>query len=380
MSPSAIFRKCLLFLFPLARAKTLIDFAIIQKLFNYKDKSSLLVIYPLLLFCMFTTFLSAIHAPILVHLQPFRSPILGLIGQFKCIASVFTISESVIIRFWLFHHLRKASSIDAIAFVHLLQNLHTKAHDAIVARVKFVSAQTLLGGYILNVVASIPMIMGAQNEWEIYMALAHLTIVLIIARNIMNDPTIIYNFAIAGSVVVTGQMEELKCALIEYRESRVSMVRVLAVYWKLVRSIKQLNSITRVIMASSSLCALPMCSCVIFIALLPNETVVYNIVKYTISVSAFILTVRGYFLVAVLSQVDTQSKKVHSMITCILARGEHGGHNDSSRLQLIIEDLSSLRSHLVLREATSSVTQMDFYRTVSSGVSLVTLFFSLVSV
>ena len=140
--------------------------------------------------------------------------------------------------------------------------------------------------------------------------------------------------------------------------------------------LKQLNSITKIVMLTSKMFVIPMASFVLLVALLPGTGIAFNIIKYSIVLGASIFALRGYFLIAMLSQVDSHAKNLYSIVNSIVARGKHRKIDHVRRLLMILEDVSCSRSHLMIREFGSGVTQRDVFNSFASTMSIITLLIS----
>ena len=83
-------------------------------------------------------------------------------------------------------------------------------------------------------------------------------------------------------------------------------------------------------------------------------------IKYFYVIPGILFGVRGVIMTIVLARIDYQSRCLYKLIASRIARGNVTGFVTREQLMFIMDDLSSRKNHLVMREYSGSPsTQMD---------------------
>ena len=90
-------------------------------------------------------------------------------------------------------------------------------------------------------------------------------------------------------------------------------------------------------------------------------------IKYFHVIPGILFGIRGVIMTIVLARIDYRSKYLHQLIASRIARGNVTGFVTRRQLLFIMEDLSSDKNHLVMREYSGSPsTEMDVMMNVFS--------------
>lgn len=368
---------CFQSLFPLVKAECLLDLAVINKSFH-KIKTISYWIEQLNVLAFYLMFmLTAARVPFFIFLQPLRSFDFGPTGyQFSMIAS-FAFIEMIGCRLWFYFAERKHPSLEQIEFIELLRQLNQQSHDRILKWTKVISLQYTCNGAVFGIFLIGIEILSSKDIWHFTIGLIHLAIYFHAIRIAPSDVLILYVYAFAGQKVIMDQMVELRRLVAQYGQLRCPMVAIVKQYLRLVKSIQRLNSVCTFLMLMSKSLVIPMGSMVFIISATPSSGSVSFIFKFIILLVTIFHIAHGYFLIALLSRVDTMSKRLYSEVNSVIVRAKCHSWNEILQLKSILEDLSSVKNHLAVRELNGQVTQMDTFDSAMLTQTILTQMFSL---
>ena len=348
-------------LFPLTRAKSLVDLASCNQLFDdYRTfRSWMQRLCTLVFHAMYL--LRAVKASFLYDLQVLRSPAHGPLGYLLAVCTGLGCIELIILRVWLYFLSRKYQSMEKVKFIQLVKQLNKDTHDKMLFWTKFVSVQSTCSSF--NFVS---FIMGIQifNAVDMKERIAGILLLAVnycSVRILLSDVLILYIYSVAGFNVVLCHMNALSQAVSQYNQFSRPMFAILRQYKCLTESIEQLNSLSRPLVLASEILVIPLASTVFLISATPSHDLAASIMKASGILMGIIYSLHGYFLIAILSRVETNSKKLHSQICSTIFTNTHGHWEQVVKLTHILEDIPSDRSHLVVREFGGKVTQMDVF-------------------
>ena len=359
------------FLIPASQAKTLVEFANIHLLFDrYRTRDSLIRLIIILTGYILTIF-TGLQVPLLVLFKPLKSKVLGTIGYllFGCLATSFI--EDIVLRLWLYFFVPK--SVEQIQFVQLHQKRDERSRRKVLNLLQFFTTQITASSYVFYLIlVTFDTLASIDGEYFVYTLTFYLIYLQVLRYGIV-DPLILYAFAISGIQVVMDEMRKLKSALRDFDQYSNPLFQVLHCYDNLCTSVKQLNSLSKILAWTHNLMVIPLMGQIIYLALEPAEGLVLQIFKSAIISAAAFYTLRGYILISLLSQAHTESKHIGTLIHSIIARRRRTDLGQLKRLRIILEDLSSHHSHLAIREYGDTISQFDTYTSVMSTISIITL-------
>lgn len=285
--------------------------------------------------------------------------------------------EIFIMRLWLYSLVRKYGSASEVKFIQLLAQLSEESHKKILYWSKIMAVQAVLSSYMFVLLFVGVELIIADDLWHFLAGMFHFITYLIAAQISISDVLILYVYAFTDCTIVLGQMKQLSEAVNKYGRSTEPMMNIMIRYARLIVSIKQLNSLSKTLMMASKLCVIPFGSMIIIIATCSVEDPLQFVFKMAELGIGIFYASHGYILIAMLSRVDSMSKRLNDQINSAIVRAEHPNSANVKCYNLILEDLSCSRSHLVAREFGGRVTQMDAFDSVISTLSTLTLLFSL---
>ena len=364
-------------LFPLTEAKCLLDMARIFNLFTQYKSVSPCISQLTSVTLYFLTSITVLRMPVLVTFQPLKTSIYGPLGYQFAACSLFAFIEITCLRVWLYAIIRKHRSMEDIEFIQLLQNLDRKTARDVLYWSKVLSVTFTCGAYVFISVFIGYELVVAEDVFEFSVGLFHLALYYHVSRVAQCDVIALYALALAGGEVVLGQMKHLRHSVSVHGQFLDPMFAILGHYYKLVESVRQLNSLSRTLMLASKQLVIPLVSVAFFLVATPANDLFSILFKLVALNVAIVYAIHGYILIAALSRVDTMSKRLYIEINSLIARKKHTNLANVLRLNLILEDLSSHKSHLVAREFSGSISQMDAFNSAISTLSVLTLLFSL---
>ena len=138
-------------------------------------------------------------------------------------------------------------------------------------------------------------------------------------------------------------------------------------YITMMRLINNTNSLMRLISLVNGLTVIPFFSGVLIMAITYPENSLQVFIKYFHVIPGILFGIRGVIMTIVLARIDYRSKYLHQLIASRIARGNVTGFVTRRQLLFIMEDLSSDKNHLVMREYSGSPsTEMDVMMNVFS--------------
>lgn len=155
---------------------------------------------------------------------------------------------------------------------------------------------------------------------------------------------------------------------------RFIILKILSHYEHLMKVIPGVNQLIKLLMFQNNFFIIPYFSGFIVLTISQTENWVQMIMKCAIFAIASVFSVRGVILTAVLARIDCQNKILYKNIASIIAREKVRHCYSKIRLQQIMDDLSCNRNHLLMREYTGKVTQMDVCRNLIGVVQFTMLF------
>ena len=359
------------FLVPASQAKTLLEFAKVQLLFDrYRTRDSLIRLIIILAGYILTIF-TGLRVPMLVPFQPLKSKVLGTIGHILFSGLAISFIEDIVLRLWLYFFVPE--SVEQIQFVQLHQKRDERSRRKVLNLLQFSATQVTASSYVFYFILFTFDILSSIDGEYFVSTLTFYLIYFQVLRYGINDPLILYAFAISGIQVVMDEMRKLKSALRDFDQYSNPLFQVLHCYENLCTSVKQLNSLSKILAWTHNLLVIPLMGQIIYLALEPVEGLVLQIFKIAIISAAAFYTLRGYILISLLSQAHTESKHIGTLIHSIIARSRLTDLGQLKRLRIILEDLSSPHSHLVIREYGDTISQLDTYTSVMSTISIITL-------
>lgn len=372
----SFWKKCFLFIFPPSRAEYIIELSSNKSLLNtYKDFKSQIKYFTLYFFCILIIS-AAFQLPFLESLQPIRPKSFGQIGKFVFIGQAFGCIEVLVIRIWLYYLIYNKKDPLKIEFVQLITLLDKKKNDIILKRANMVIVNTTLTAYIFHTLELFLIINDAESISRIILSTIHTLGYFQLVRIGITDGPILYTFAVAGFSVVHDQVLTLR-QMVNHCGILYPIHQVIEKYFVTINSVRKLNSLTGSLLMTSNLLVIPIASVVIISFLIPINGWTMRIAKHAILGTGFIYSVRGYVLIALLSKIETSVKKLQYSINSIIARRSFNDPIRLKVLKVILEDITSERSRISVREIGSKVDQMDFYNSIVSTLSIVTLLFTL---
>ena len=181
-------------------------------------------------------------------------------------------------------------------------------------------------------------------------------------RFTVNDVPLVYMIAYCCYFRVKEKMRHLTHSIqVAIETDQTVIFRIFSEYKDLLETVCSVNQLVKVLMLQNSLFIIPYISSLIVITIAHPDNWVQLAIKIAIFVPASVYAIRGIVLTAVLARIDMQSKILYRTISSSIARGRIRHLNSRIRLQRIMDDLSCFRNHLLLREYTGQVTQMDVY-------------------
>lgn len=186
---------------------------------------------------------------------------------------------------------------------------------------------------------------------------------ILLTRFTLMDMPLLYMIASSCYLQVQSKLQQLNSSVQQIDEHLDQSVvsPIVTQYKNLMKMVFDVNTLVKLLMFQNNLLVVPFISSLIVIAIAQTDNLVQVALKVSIFAPASVYTVRGIILTAILARVDFQSKILYRKIMSSIARGNIRRLQSKIRLQQIMDDLSSSRNHLLMREYTGKVTQMDVY-------------------
>lgn len=147
--------------------------------------------------------------------------------------------------------------------------------------------------------------------------------------------------------------------LVIFGESHLALDALIE-YIRLVKSILHVHPLMKVVSLTSRITVIPYVSLIIIIAITPTENNGQLIIKCIYLLSGVLWSNRGIVMTSIVSKIESKSRVLHKCIASRIARGQVVGSISHSQLILIMEDLSSAKNHICMREYSGSRSdQMD---------------------
>ena len=364
------------FLFPVIHSHSLNDLLYTNVLFdNYKTPSSWFQhIFVSITYLM--TMVSGFRIQIAVDFHPLSARSLGEVGDRVITFGAFVCMEIIIHRIWLYMLIHKYHKVEQVPFVKLLHKIDNNLDKSILKFIKVISSEVQLGGYGFQTIMLVTECLNSKDICQFMVSVFYYIGFIQVIRMGITDSMILYTLTAAGFEVIKTQMDSFEKSIDDYKDYPCNTYDLMDHYYEMVLSIEQLNSITKILMSSNDITVIPCGSAVIFLMLVPDSNPVYVAAKYIVLGAIIVFTLRGYILVAMLSYVDTRAKRIYLNINSIIFRVKRRRLIDIYRLKLIMEDIACIKSHVVVREFSGRVTQMDVYNSIISTISFLTLLFS----
>lgn len=366
--------KIIYLIYPFLKAKSLLEYLTSEFIFNKYDNPTSFLQLLIVTFLFLTIFISTSRLPILNDLKIYRSEKFSSFGSNIITGQCFTLLEIVVLRMWIFSLLLKHRSSDQIEFVKLLKKLTPRDEKVILFILKRLLTQITTSATVFNVTMMIIDEIYATNNWQKFTNLIDCIGYFFLLRIAIRDLIIIYALAIGGFKVVSRELDSFILMISEMDRPVKSMAKS---YSDLVVSVRQLNSLVKILMFTGTFFTVPNSGFIIMLALIPADDFLTIYIKYTIMMIGVFFVIRGHFLTAILSNVDSKSKKLYSDINSTIARSKCNNLSQIIQLKLILDDISCERSLIEIREFNSSVTRTDFMNRIISTFSFVTLILSL---
>ena len=153
-----------------------------------------------------------------------------------------------------------------------------------------------------------------------------------------------------------------------------NIFKILFTYAALMKQVKHVNQLIKFLMMGINLSLVPYVSSLFVIATAESESWAQIVMKFAAITPASVYSIRGLVLTAFLANIDFQTKVLHRSIASSIARGKVKHLYSKLLLRQIMEDLVCIRSHLMMREYTGKVTQMDVYENIIKVAQFTMLF------
>lgn len=360
-----------MFLFPLLQAKSLVDLALVNRIFDeYKTIGS----YPhriSLLLVLSVYVVQVLRLPLPESMKILRTSVYGSCGWQMAVVGTLASCQVLVLRVWFYVIIRRHLSIERIAFVQLMRKLDLEAEKKVHFLAKLISLNVMTNSYIFALVLFCTELYFSIGIWHGLFISFHFATLFCVATSASNDVVILYVYAFAGCNSVLNQMKQL-LKTVKYHPHLISTLS--CQYEMAVQSVQQLNSLTRFLVLVNELLVVPLGSMCFMLLSTPTDDLQASVFKMSTLAAVTVFVVPGYLLTAKLAQVDEMRKKLYTECNSSIAR--RGNSSIVSHLKVISEDASCLRSHLVLREFSGRITQRDTLDNILSTLSIVMLFFS----
>lgn len=366
--------KVIYSVYPFLKARSLVDYLSSDFIFNKYETPTSFIEFLIIIFIICTIFISGSRLPFLNDYKPYRSKQFGSLGLNIITAQCFTAVEVVILRVWIYLLIWKHRSPEHIDFVKLLRKLTPKDDKRILFILKCILTEITLSATVFNV--TIMMIDGinSTNYMQKVISLIHCIEYFIYARIAIRDLMIIYALAIAGFKIVSRKVDSFNCMM---KDMDYTIENIIDSYFDLILSVGQLNKLAKMLMFTGTFLVVPTAGFLIMIILIPTDGILMIYMKYVLILTVVFFTIRGYFLLFILSSIDSKSRKIYFDINSNIARSRCDNLSKIVYMKLILEDICCKQSLVQLREFNSPITRLDFLNNIISTISFVTLLFSL---
>lgn len=360
--------------YPLCLINSLTEKACLELLFDKYDNWKSILSNLLMNFMLFVIVLNGFQIPLFIEYRPFRSKIFGNIGEIICAGQSFICAEIIILRTWSFFAIRKYHSTDKFPFVHFMKKLKSDDHEMILFSLQLASILVNTSSIIGHFIILFFDLYHSADAIKYILFFYYIIGYTLITRNGAAGVMIMFTYSLAGFKVVYNGIKQLNSQITLY-PSTIS--QVLFMYESLTSSVGQLTFITRILMLTSNLLIVPTFSLIIIFELTPVPDVLTLVTKIIFTFSCIMYSIRGYFLVAIMSKIASESKTLFVNINSIIARSLCESNEQVKRVNMILEDISCSKSRIVIREFNSTINQMDFLNSILLTASNVILIFSL---
>ena len=150
--------------------------------------------------------------------------------------------------------------------------------------------------------------------------------------------------------------------------------KIIKQYHVVLETINDANKLVKFLMFGVNILIVPFISSLIIITISQTETHVQTAVKWLLFFPASVYSIRGVILTSVLATIDLESKTLYRENLSQIARGNIKHPQTKLVMLTIMEDLSSSKSHLLMKEYGGSVTQMDVFEFIIGVMQFTMLF------
>ena len=280
-------------------------------------------------------------------LGPFESAIHGLWG--------ITIFELIILRaHCLYKMVRHGRS--SLAWYDISTKIKISDHPTyfIIFRLLFFG---IFGGCLVAILFNHALKITEQPTYLDYVVnMAWIIIQILLLRFAMVEFPYFYIVGFSCYIHVKDKMDNL---LRNFNEPILD-IDLVSQYLKLIKLIKIVNPLMRLILFTNGLTVIPHFSIIFMIFVTHPENTLQFFCKYVHVLPGIFYSVRGMILTIVLAKIDYRSRCLYKQIASRIARGNVTGYITHKQLLVMMDDLSSNKNHLVMREYSGSPsTQMD---------------------
>lgn len=363
-------------LFPLTNVRNLIGPTCLQSVFGKYDDLVSIVSNSMMFIMLIVILCTGYRIPIFDEYKPFKSDLFSKIGVLICAGQSFSATEIIILRTWTFFKVREYNSPENVPFVLMIKKLKSKDHKIILFCLQFasilVNTSGIFGHFIMLVIDSY----HTNDTFKYIITCYYIIGYTLVIRNGARGVMIMFAYSVAGFRIVLSEIKELNRQM-ELYPSEIN--QVLRMYNDLTISIEQLTLLIKILMLTSNLLVVPTFSFVVIIAITPVHDVFTFISQIIFIFAATLYSVRGYFLVAAMSKIASESKILMKKINSIIAGSSVQNTEHVIRLNMILDDVSCSRSRIIIHEFNSPINQMDVFHSIVSTISNVILIFTLVN-
>lgn len=316
--------------------------------------------------------LTGFQIPFLEDLHALTTPVFGSAGRLAFLLASFAVCEVILIRIWIFCKLRMCRTMMEIDFVKLILEAKEPVQKKILFWTKFFLLQVQFGAYQSCFLIHTVEYFNSNHPLKllrlILWSYGHFSMVRIGIHHIF----LVISFTFVGLNVLMHEISEIK-TLIEINLTRITTNYLVYKYLYFIKLVKKMNSMTKFLLFISSIFNIPFMSIVLYFVAIPTNGLIVKILRIFIVLTVVFYSCRVYILTAIFSKVDKESKRIYSDINSAIARGKVTNYTEYRRLLFIMEDLSALYNHFLIREYNSAVTQIDTFNNIINTISIVIL-------
>ena len=147
--------------------------------------------------------------------------------------------------------------------------------------------------------------------------------------------------------------EKLNRIIEDFKKPQLDL-NVIVSYKRLVKWVADMNSLMNLISLLNNLSVMPSISLYIVVAITEAEDLDQIVLKCVYLSAAFIFVIRGIVMTIVVAKIDSSSRVLYKLLASRLARSESNGPISKLSLLSIMEDLSSSKNHLCVKEFSGS--------------------------